>query len=201
MAFASAAFATAGLVSSSVGAWSQASTQKSAMNAAADVAEANAMYADWQASSVLEAGRRDESRQRVQTAQLKGTQRAAMAANGVDLGTGTAAHILTTTDILGEEDARTIRMNAIEQAFGVRVEATNQRNEARMARAGAKSISPLSAGVTTLLNGSGQVASSWYSWDKNRKKPSASAAYSSMGTSAGSRAASAASGAFLKGSG
>ena len=46
---------------------------------------------------------------RLQTRRVKGAQRAALAANGVDIGVGSAAESLATTDIVGERDANTIR--------------------------------------------------------------------------------------------
>lgn len=143
----------AGLASSTVGAYYAAQSQKDALNLRADLNERTAQQ-------VLQAGQREEQRSRLATARLKGSQRAGMAANGVDLGVGTAADILTSTDLLGEVDAQTIRSNAVRNAWGYRSEATMQ-------RASADSVSPGMSALTTLIGGSGQVAEGWYRLNKS----------------------------------
>jgi hypothetical protein len=70
--------------------------------------------------------------------------------------------VLTTTDVMGEIDANTIQSNAIRSAWGYRVEATNQTNKARSARAAASSINTEQAAFTSLIGGASQVASGWY---------------------------------------
>ncbi len=136
----------AGTAASTVGAYYAAQSQKDALNLRADLNER-------QAQQVLEAGQREEQRSRLATARLKSTQRAGIAANGLDV--GSAADLLTSTDLMGEADAQTIRANAVRQAFGYRSEATMQ-------RASAGAISPGMAAATTLMGQAGQVASGWY---------------------------------------
>lgn len=142
----------AGAASSAVGSYYSAQGQQSAMRGQAEQLELTAQR-------TLEAGQRETQRSRMATARLKGAQRAGMAANGLDLGEGTAARVLTDTDLLGEVDANTIEANAVRSAWGYRTEST-------MRRAGADAISPGMAGFTSLLGGTGQVASSWYAMNK-----------------------------------
>lgn len=142
----------AGAVNSAVGAYYSAGAQKSALNLRADLDENAAQMA-------LVAGQRDEQRSRLGTAQVKGTQRAAMAANGVDLGSDTPNRILTSTDLVGEVDAQTIHSNALRSAWGYRVQGAQD-------RAAAGAISPASSALTSLLGSSGRVAESWYSFNK-----------------------------------
>jgi hypothetical protein len=89
-----------------------------------------------------------------------------LAANGVDLGEGSAANILTTTDVMGEIDANTIAGNAVRSAWGYRTQAVNQTNQALTSRTAAGAINPGQAGFTSLLTGAGSVASNWYRYDK-----------------------------------
>ena len=138
----------ASAASSAVGAYYSAQGQQNALRQQADLAEI-------QAQRTLQSGERDVQRSRLQTASLKGTQRAGMAANGIDVGVGSAAQVLTSTDVMGEIDANTIEANAVRSAWGYRTEAT-------MKRGSASAINPAMAGATSILGGAGKVATSWY---------------------------------------
>jgi hypothetical protein len=158
----------AGAASSALGAYYGAQSSKATLNFNADLADINARVAESAAQASLLTGEREEQRSMISTANLKGTQRASLAANGVDLGEGSAANILTTTDVMGEADANTIHANAIRQAFGYRTQSVNQSNQAMMSRASASAIDPLTAGATSLLGSAGQVAGNWYRYSLNQ---------------------------------
>ncbi len=49
----------------------------------------------------------------INTANLVSTERAHPAADGVDLGEGSAANIITDTQAMGEADANTLQANAV----------------------------------------------------------------------------------------
>ncbi len=149
----------AGAVTSAIGAYAGAQSSR----AQASISDTNARLSELGAQAALLQGQTEEMRSRLATANLKGTQRAGFAANGVDLGEGSAARVLTSTDVLGEVDANTIHANAIRAAFGYRTQALNYSNDAMQRRAGPGG---LAAGATTLLSGAGQVASSWYQFNK-----------------------------------
>ena len=85
-----------------------------------------------------------------------------LAANGVDMGYGSAADVLTTTDVLGEIDANTIAANAVYQAWGYRTQGVNYNNSALTKQAQASATSPLMSAAGTALGSAGLVASSWY---------------------------------------
>lgn len=138
----------AGALSSVIGSYYSAQSQKGALGLQADLEE-------YQAQNALVQGEREMQRSRLSTANLKSTQRASMAANGVDLADGSAARVLTSTDVLGEIDAQTIEHNALLNAWGYR-------SDARMKRASASAISPGMSAFSTLLGSGAQVASSWY---------------------------------------
>ena len=149
-----------------IGAWGAASAQKNSLNYQANIADLNARMSETQAQGTLLTGERQAQQSMLQTAQLKSTQRATMAANGVDLGVGSASNVLTSTDVMGQIDKNTIEANATRAAWGYRTQGTNYQNEALMDRATARAINPTQAGLTSLLTSSGQVASSWYRLNK-----------------------------------
>lgn len=155
-----------GAILSAIGAWAGASAQKTSLRAQAEIAEINARTAESNAQATLFAGQREQQRSMLHTANLKGSQRARIAANGIDLGVGSAVRVLTTTDVMGEIDANQIKANAVRQAWGQRVVATNYENEALRARANASAISPGTAAVTSLLGSAGSVAANWYGVSK-----------------------------------
>lgn len=156
----------AGAISSGLGAYYGAQSQKSSLELQANLADINARMSESAAQSTLLTGQREEQKSRIATANLKGTQRAGLAANGVDLGVGSAANILTTTDVMGEVDANTIQANAVRSAWGYRTQAVNQTNQALMSRASAGAISPLTSAATSLLGSAGAVAGNWYQYNK-----------------------------------
>ena len=133
-----------GAVSSGIGSYYSALGDKRALQFQADMADRNALHAasagEEQASNVLQRG-----------AQVKGAQKAAMAANGVDLTEGSPAAVLASTETMRQIDANTTINNAMQEAFGYRSDAT-------MKRAAASAISPAMQGVTSLLDGASKVA-------------------------------------------
>ncbi len=137
----------AGIGASTAGAYGQARWQQAAQ-------KNNATLADYAAQDALERGEADVQQNQLQTAQLKGAQRAALAANGIDIGEGSAGNILTDTGYLGQRDITLIRSNAARQAWGYRTQALDYRNRAR-------AMSPFGAALGTLLGSAGQVASRW----------------------------------------
>ena len=145
-----------------IGAMNQADSQKQAYEYQAQVARNNAVLQEYQARFALEQGQAAEQNQRLKTAALFGDQRASMAANGIDLGEGSALDVLTTTKFMGERDALTIRDNASRKAWAYRVGAQNYLDDAAFKNATADGISPMMAGVTSLLGSATSVADTWY---------------------------------------
>lgn len=162
----SLALMAAGAASNVVGSYQSARGQQSALRYQADIADQNVRIAELGAQSELMRGQREEQATRLKTAQLKSSQRARLAANGIDLGEGNAADILTSTDYMGEVDANTVAANAVRSAWGYRTQGMNAKNDALMKRATADGISPGTAAFGTLLGSAGQVAGSWYSLNK-----------------------------------
>ena len=190
MAISSVVMMGAGMATSAVGSYYSAQGTKTQLeyqaamgklNAAmaesdASLLELNASISDTQGKMAIAQGQREEQKLRLGSAQLKGRQRAALAANGVDLGVGSAARVLATTDYMTEVDAGEIRANAARAAFGYQVQGVNQRYGAMAARtqgvnykagsafatASASGISPLASAAGSLLGSAGSVAPSVY---------------------------------------
>jgi hypothetical protein len=179
----------AGAASSAVGAYYGAASSKASLNLQASLAEINAgsikdtaainqRLAESTAQQTLLTGEREVQRSQMATANLKGSQRASMAANGIVLGEGTANQVLTSTDVMGEIDANTLQANAVRGAWGYRTQSVAQTNQSRtqaanlssqgaMSRAAAGAVSPSAAATTSLLGSAGQVAGSWYQYNKS----------------------------------
>jgi hypothetical protein len=155
-----------GALTGALGSFYSAESTKSSLKFQADMADINARISELGAQSVLEAGNRQVGALTLKAGQLKSTQRATMAANGVDLGVGNAAEIQASTDIMKEIDANTITANAVRSAWGYRTQAVNQQNDALIKRATASGIDSTGAAMSSLMNSAGSVATSWYVMNK-----------------------------------
>lgn len=136
-----------------VGAIQQGNAANAAGKYNAQVAEMNATLADRRAKDALERGAVEEQQKRAQVAQLQGRQRAAMAANGVDLTFGSPLDTLVDTAVLGDLDALTIRQNSAREAYDFRVQGVNSRADAGLSRASGRAAQTggyLAAGGTVL---------------------------------------------------
>lgn len=113
----------------------------------------NATIAGWQAEDATQRGQIEEQRQRLATARLRGAQRAGMAANGIEIDSGSPLDVLMDTASLGELDALTIRSNAEREAYGFRSQQGNlmaQSGLTTMAGRNAATAGYIGAGSTLL---------------------------------------------------
>jgi hypothetical protein len=118
-----------------VGGVTQAYGQVQAGRSSARVAEFNAQMAELQARDAERRGGEAANRHRQQVTRVIGSQRAALAAQGVDVGDGSALDMQIDTASLGELDALQIRNNAAREAFGYRASAIDSRRRGRLGRA------------------------------------------------------------------
>lgn len=121
-----------GLASGAIGGYFSARTAKINAETQAVVADSNARIAELGAQSVLQQGEKQVGALTLKAGQLKGAQRASLAANGIDLGVGSAAEILASTEVMTEIDKNTLNANAVRTAWGYRAQATNYQAEAGM---------------------------------------------------------------------
>lgn len=141
-----------------VGTVVQGVNQSKALKYRANMAERNAAMDRAAAQDAVERGRIEEMRENRRTAQRLGAQRAAMAANGVEVDFGSAADLQEDTRMIGWEDASTIRENAMREAKGYEISAWNSEADAANSRAGAKAAiwqTVFDAG-STMLSGAQQ---------------------------------------------
>lgn len=154
--------AVSGALTSAIGSYWQTKSQKSAMEYQARMSEINARVAEGSAQQELRIGNEQIAQLTLQHAQLKGRQRAAMAANGVDLGEGSAAEVQVSSEMLKDMDMATLKYNAIRRAISARGDAVNSSNAALAARATASGLNPTLAAGTSLLGNAGAVAKTYY---------------------------------------
>ena len=157
-----AAVSDIGTAFSVVGSMNAAEAQRNAYDYQAQVARNNAITAEQNAKLAQEQGAQDEQNQRLKAAAFYSDQRAQLAANGIDLGTGSAADLLATTKFMGEHDALTIRDNAARKAWAYRTQSQDFSTDASFKSAAGSNINPMMAGATSLLTSASTVASRWY---------------------------------------
>ncbi|RUM90697.1 MAG: hypothetical protein DSZ27_08380 [Thiomicrospira sp.] len=122
--------------------------------------EYNAKVSEMQARDAEARGQSKVDLIRTRGRQLKGSQKARMAASGVQLDSGTPLQILTQTDEMVDIDVQTAFDNTDKEASSYRSQAAFSSNRA-------KSTSPVSAGVTSLLGGATQAGASIYKMKSN----------------------------------
>ncbi len=120
------------------------------------IAKSNAKLLDRSAADALRRGDEEAIASRRRTKLLVGEQRAAAAAQGLDVNTGVVADLQEQARAFGEEDEATIRRNAWREAWGIRTQARNMRTEGRYAaRAGTNQA------IGTGLSGLGSAYGYW----------------------------------------
>lgn len=126
------------------------------------ISESNQRIAELKGKEALRRGGERAAKSKREFKKLRGKQRAALAAQGIDIGTGSAQDIQEETEVVSELDALTIKTNAAREAFGIRAggrgEAFAGRLEERAGKIGA---------FSTLLTGGLRAAESY----QRRKKP------------------------------
>jgi hypothetical protein len=135
-----------------VGAIQQANMQQK-------VANRNADMADRAAVDAIERGKIETRNHYREVGRLRGTQEAAMAANGGDMAFGSNLDLLGDTAMVGAEDAEIIRENFMRESKGYSISAANYRAGAKAA--GMSKVGILASGVadmsSTILSGSNQM--------------------------------------------
>src|SRR5439155_7216462 len=132
------------------------------------VARNNQIMAQRNATLALQQGQVQEDRQRLKTAQVMGSQRAGLAAQGGDVNAGSDLDILGDTARAGESDALTIRNNAFLQAHGFEQQAAAAGGQANLYSANAaNTMANLPFGIgSSLLGGASSLAAKWDGYNK-----------------------------------
>lgn len=130
--------------------------QNKAGKANQQIAENNARLARDDAAAAQAQGDRESEQALWRQRAMIGQQRAAAAANGLDIGFGTPAEIMGETAMFGEIEQQAIRANAARQAWGFNSQATNYQNQGRQERWAGRT-----GAVGTVLGGLGSAAGQW----------------------------------------
>jgi len=138
-----------------------AERQKKSLLFDADMSDFNADQAEKNAERSMQVGQREVGSMTLKAGQVKGSQRVALAANGVETNAGSAAELQASTDIVKEIDKATIEDNALRSAWGYKMQATNFRNRALVNRASAAGIDPTQAAIGSILGSAASASPYW----------------------------------------
>jgi len=141
-----------GSLAKAVGTYNTGEARKKALEDEARIAEYRAQIARSNTDQQV-------ADSRLRAAGLFGAQRAQLAANGVDLGSGGALDILQTTQQMGDHDAAIIRDNGTRKQWAIQT-------GAQIDRSVADSMNPAQDAIGSLIGDSGQVSKAWYRWKK-----------------------------------
>lgn len=166
LAIISAATAVIGSGVSAYGAIQSGKAQQSAMDYQAQTNRRNSIIAQQNATMERQAGIEEQRRQRINTAQIIGQQKAGMASNGIALDYGTALDTVANTAELGELDALMIGYNAEKRARNYLTQSSSFSSQSAlntMSGQNAMTSGMIGAGGSA-LGGIGKVADKWYNY-------------------------------------
>lgn len=126
---------------SAVNSYSQSKAQKSQGDFQSQQLEANARIADIQADDAIKRGESEAKAHRRRVRLQIGEQRAGLAAQGLDLESGSALDIQKDTAGFGAEDEVTIKNNAFREAWGYKVQANDYRTGSQFTKMSSKTQS------------------------------------------------------------
>lgn len=138
---------------SMAGSYNQGQAQRQQGKHQQQVLEQNSRLAQLQAEDSIRRGDKEAAQVRKQASKIEGAQRAALAAQGLDVDMGSALDIQMETAELGALDALTVKNNAWREAWGYKTQAIDLSTQGRMANIGSKA-----ARQQTLLTGGLQAA-------------------------------------------
>lgn len=122
----------AGGVVGGVSSYQQGKAQQAQYNYQAKVNEENAKIAQENAKVQRQQGIEEARLQRIKAASTIGSQKTAMAANGIDITQGTAVDVIADTAAIGELDALQTQYNYEMKARGYETQAGNFQNQANL---------------------------------------------------------------------
>jgi len=169
-------FAIGGAVTGAIGSYYAAQNQKaqlesqaSSMRFQSDISELNAAQAEFTAQQILRAGQQKQGQIGLRAGTIKSSQRASMAARGIDLGVGSAVETIATTDLMKEIDMLTVNADTVRSSEAARLQRQNYLTASAMQDVSASnlaasgdSISPFMAAGSSILGSAGSVANAWY---------------------------------------
>ncbi len=151
-------------IANGITSYANANAKATSLRGQAAINESNAGIAELQAQNALWQGTLQIGEVTRKAGQAKSSARAAMAARGLGLGTGTTANVLASSDVNKQIDMINAKKNAVQAALGYRNQAANLRAQAQAQQimAGAAKSSARMGLVSSLISAAGQVAGMWY---------------------------------------
>lgn len=143
--------ALAGIGLGAIGSYYQQKTNNAYLKYQASMNRINAQLANMSAESALRAGEKQQQQIMTKTSKLKGAQKAAYGAAGIDLSSRSVQNVLNETDYMGEVDKNQAAANALSNAWGYRLQATNYLNNANILKS--QQQSPWGAALSTAVGG------------------------------------------------
>ena len=131
-----------------------------------EIANNNAKMAEYAAQDAQKRGEEEAAAAQRRAAALKSSQRVALAANGLDLGYGTAADLQDQVDFFGQADAATARTNASLDAWRLRAGGANDAAQGAAARAAGDAQA-----AGTMLSAASTVAGKWATYKSSTATP------------------------------
>jgi hypothetical protein len=101
-------------------------------------ADSNARLAMIRAEDALNRGDFEANAIKKKADQVKGAQKTALAANGIDVNSSLAGNALFETEVMSELDMMQVKNNAWREAWGYRVQANDLRGQGKMALVASK---------------------------------------------------------------
>lgn len=151
----------ASMVAAGASAYQASSARKAGAEYDAAVARNNAQVAQWKAADAEDRATTNAMNIGRHVNDTRGKQSAALAANGLDIGFGSAAGSLEKTDYFGLVDQKTAIENGNNEAWGLRQQASQYKTQAEWSSSKAGAENPwLSAGMS-MLGSAGSVADKW----------------------------------------
>lgn len=158
-----------GTVMQMVGQQQQAKSQASQMRYQAQVSENNAKIARQNAEWSAHASEQKVAEEGQKTRQTVGAIKAAQAASGVDVNTGSAVDVRSGAAETGQLNAITLRSNAARQAYGYLTDETGAKAQAELDRSSASNTEAALPGqmVGTLIGGVTSAAGNYTQMKQN----------------------------------
>lgn len=150
------------------GAWNAGAASAAADNYRAQIALNNQQIAKQNAAWQTQAGEAQVAEAGMKTRATVGAEKAAQAAGGVDVTSGSAVDVRSSSAALGELNALTIRSNTSRQVYGSEIEAQSQGEQATLDKLAAKndSFAGLLGVTKSLLGGASSVGNQYAKWQE-----------------------------------
>lgn len=152
-----------GTIASAEGQLQAGRAQQQAASYQAQVARNNATIANQNAAYAAQAGSEAATQESMKNAAKLSRMRAAQAANGLDVNTGSPVAVRATEAETGALDTATVSHNALLQAYGYRTQATNDTAQAGLYQNEADEAMPAAdlAATGSLLGGASSLGFKW----------------------------------------